>query len=292
VRSLLSGVTAAQVDTDPFPHVVIRGALEPAVADALLAALPPVEVITEGAAYGSNEYHQYSAGRSLRSGELPDIWREFIECHVSPSFARQVFDLFDEHLEEPVRRRVNATPAPRYGVRGFDDNANRRILLDAQVVLNTPVTEAVTSVKGPHVDRPRTFYGATYYLRSKDDTSEGGALQLLRLRGSRYGKFDGPFVSVDDVEVVKTIPYEHNVFVCWPNSIDALHAVSARSITPSFRYYANLLAEQQERWYDLGPYQRNPLPPAVARPPRHASRSKRLVRRVLSKVSGKATSRR
>lgn len=281
MRSLLSGVTKAQVETDPFPHVVVRGALEKATADQLLAEIPPVDVITGGARYGSNEYFDYSAGQSLRDNSLSPLWRELLEVHSSASFAREAFDLFDEHLPDAVRRIVNGVNGPRYGTRGIDDFTSCDVLVDAQIVLNTPVVGTPSSVKGAHVDRPRAFYGATCYLRKETDASEGGALELLRMRGSNLRRFDGLFVSDDEVEVVKTIPYEHNVFVFWPNSIDALHRVSPRSVTDNFRYYVNFLAQQKHYWYDMTPYQRG------RRPKRgHGLQPERapLVRRVLRKV--------
>jgi hypothetical protein len=258
MESVLAGVSRAQVETDPFPHVVVQGALGRATADALLAELPPVDFLTEGAAYGSNEYFVTSAGRTLPDAGLAPVWRDFLTVHSSPAFAREVFALFGDLFPTPVRALTEGRPDAGYGVRGLARRPPGGILLDAQIALNTPVVGPATSVKGAHVDRPQALYGATYYLRHDDDPCTGGELQLLRMPGSKLGKFDHVFAPDDECEVVRTIPYAHDTFVCWPNSIDALHRVSPRSETPRFRCYANLLAEVETPWYDWLPYQRDP----------------------------------
>ncbi len=258
MESLLAGATRAQIETDPFPHVVVEGALGRATADALLADLPAVEFLTEGATYGSNEYFVTSAGRTLHHDGLAPVWRDFTTLHSSPTFAREIFALFGDFFPAPVRAITEGLADAGYGVRGLDEPPSGGVMLDAQIALNTPVAGPPTSVKGAHVDRPRALYGATYYLRHDDDPCTGGELQLLRMRGSKLGKFDHVFAPDDECEVVRTIPYAHDTFVCWPNSIDALHRVSPRSETPRFRCYANLLAEVETPWYDWRPYQRDP----------------------------------
>jgi hypothetical protein len=278
MESLLARATRAHVETDPFPHVVVEGALGRATADALLANLPPVDFLTEGATYGSNEYFVASAGRTLHDDGLAPVWRDFVALHSSAAFAREIFDLFGDHLPAPVRSITEGRGDTGYGVRGFDEPAPDRVMLDAQIALNTPVVGPATSVKGAHVDRPQALYGATYYLRHDDDPCTGGELQLLRMRGSKLRKFEHVFAPDDECEVVRTIPYAHDTFVCWPNSIDALHRVSPRSETPRFRCYANLLAEVEKPWYDWRPYQRD----LDARRPK--GRRKSLAQRIKARI--------
>jgi hypothetical protein len=283
MRSLLSGVTRSQIEVDPFPHVVVPAPVPADVADALLAQIPPHDVITGGSDFGSNDYYTYPAGTLLRDPEISPLWREFIELHASGEFAGELFELFGEHLPPAVRRRVADPASPRYGTRGVDDFENRDVLVDAQIAFNTPVVGVASSVKGAHVDRPRALYGGTFYLRREDDRSEGGALELLRMRGGNRGKFDHVFASNDDVELARTVPYEHNVLVCWVNSIDALHRVSPRTVTPTYRYYVNLLAEVRVPWYDNTPYQRNP-----PEPPRSRKRPS-LARRLFAKAKSSSS---
>src|SRR5207248_355451 len=117
--------------------------------------------------------------KALVHPAVSDVWKQFIGVHSSGRFARQVFELFVEHL--PVTMRLDKTipDFPRVGIRGIDAAADTDLLLDAQISLNTPVLET-SSVKGPHVDRAVALYAGLYYLRGLDDTSEGGELELYR----------------------------------------------------------------------------------------------------------------
>jgi hypothetical protein len=279
--SLLSGVTRSQIDVDPFPHVVVQQPVPAEVADALLAQIPRHEIITGGTEPGSNDYFTYRAATLLRDPEVSPLWREFVEYHASGDFAAEAFELFADHLAPEVRRRVAGPTPPTYGTRGIDDFTTKKVLVDAQIALNSPVVGVPSSVKGTHVDRARALYGATFYLRRDDDPSEGGALELMRMRGDNHGKFDGLFVDEADVELARTVPYEHNTLVLWMNSIDALHRVTPRTVTPCYRYYVNLLAEVRRPWYDSAPYQRNPQE-AARKPAKHSSFARRLLSKAKS----------
>ena len=265
VQSLLSSVTAADVVVEPFPHVVVRPALDPAVADRLLAEYPSIETITRGAEYASNQAFLYSAGDSLRDPDLSPTWKAFVELHASAAFAHQVFALFDAVLPEAMVPVVRSDPPPTVGIRKVADYASVRMLVDAQIGMNTPVTAQATSVKGPHVDRARALYGGLYYLRHPDDRSEGGNLEMFRFKGDPRRRFEGQHIDAEHVELVKTVPYEHNTLVLFVNSIHSLHGVSVRTVTPFPRYLVNLLAEVKKPVYDFSPYERSaPRRPSAA----------------------------
>lgn len=264
MRSLLAGVTSGDVVAEPFPHVVVRPALPREVADRLLAEYPPIETVTAGAEYRSNQAFLYSAGDSLHDPALSPLWKDFVRLHASATFAHQVFDLFDHLLPPALAPIVRTDPPPTVGVRNVDDYSSVRMLVDAQIGMNTPVTAEATSVKGPHVDRARALYGGLFYLRHPDDECEGGNLELYRFKGDPRGRFDGQHIDHEHVDLVKTVPYEHNTLVLFINSIDSLHAVSPRSTTPFPRYLVNLLAEVKKPAYDFTPYDRAVRPPGVA----------------------------
>src|SRR5262249_17573323 len=229
--SLLAELGPESVVTDPFPHVVVRGALDDAHADRLLAAYPPIATITRATASEGNERFDYSAADSLRDPELADEWRSFVRGHTSTAFAHRLFEIFAEHLPDAVRATPHRSGWPRAGIRGVDGKDVTDVLLDAQISVNTPV-RTLSTVKGPHVDRPVALFAGLYYLRSPDDTSTGGDLEIYRAVGpDTFTSFDGQHVPDDAVEVVETVEYAHNTLVVFLNSLRSLHGVTPRSVT-------------------------------------------------------------
>ena len=63
--SVLQKVGRGDVVADPFPHVVVEDALPDELCQRLLQEFPPLDVVTEGASYSSNERFSYSAGRAV-----------------------------------------------------------------------------------------------------------------------------------------------------------------------------------------------------------------------------------
>ena len=50
--------------------------------------------------------------------------------------------------------------------------------MDAQIVTNRPAAADATGVRGPHLDMPDKLISGLVYLRSSEDDSEGGDLEL------------------------------------------------------------------------------------------------------------------
>ena len=126
-------------------------------------------------------------------------------------------------------------------------------MLDAQICINTPVTEKPSSVRGPHIDDPRKFLAGLFYFRHPEDDSSGGDFELYNLKHNRP-LFRGQHVKKSHIERVATVKYERNVLVLLINSLKAVHGVSIRSNTTWPRYFMNLVAEVKEPLVDLEKY--------------------------------------
>ena len=50
---------------------------------------------------------------------------------------------------------------------------------DCQIGINSPVSQAST-VKGPHVDNRVELYAGLFYMRTDEDDSRGGSLEIFR----------------------------------------------------------------------------------------------------------------
>jgi hypothetical protein len=255
VRTVLDGVPVGVVQHDPFPHVVVEDAAPADLADSLLSEFPPVEIVTQGNPYGSNERYSYSARDVRTRGEVSSLWREFVETHVTKAFYTQLVRLFGSVVRATwpdVGARLTADEVS-VGVRNESDGREVDVVLDCQVCLNTPVVGYPSSVRRAHLDNSHELFAGLLYLRPDDDRSVGGDLELYRLVG-RAPRFHGSReVSSRYAEPAKTVPYRHNTLVCFPNTPLAVHGVTPRQTTDRPRYFVNFVADVKEELFDLGP---------------------------------------
>ncbi len=250
MRSILHGLTPAAIDHDPFPHVVVDGALEPDVYRALAAAIPPAEVLLRGRPLESNKPYRYEAEHIL--GNAPLVWQEFTRVHTSPQFFAEVTALFGDtvralhpSLEARVGKRLEEL---RTNVRFAEPFAD--VALDSQISYGAPVSSPSRSIRA-HVDRRVALYAGLLYFRLPGDDSSGGDLELYRFRGDTREFEEDRFVDDALLEKVKTVPYAANRAVFFIHSPNALHGVSVREVTPHPRLLVNMVAEFRERFWEI-----------------------------------------
>lgn len=238
---LLAKSTAADVVTDPFPHLVVEDALDTDVYRELEAQLPSLDLLKPEDRLLNNTRVDLisSSGRA----ELPleaanPLWREFLDHHASEVFVNHVMAIFGPHLSS-VSKKMHQT---RVGVRPMNDfkhPQNLQIRGRATLALNTPVFEP-TSVRGPHVDSRHKCFVGLYYSRHPEDTSDGGDLEIYRWKKSARRQRWAGQISLDDVEIVTSVPYRKNTLVIFLNTDDAIHAVSPRGKSAVPRYLSVL----------------------------------------------------
>jgi hypothetical protein len=226
MKSILHKVTRGDVVREPFPHVVVDGALEDY--DSLMSSFPSAEQILDGRAIESNAPYRMPAARLL-SSSVSSFWKEFVRYHTSAAFYAEVRELF------------GLSPA-QTSVRGFEPFAD--VALDCQPCWGAPVTTASSS-DPCHVDRPVTLYAGLLYCRLPGDDAEGGDLEFYRFRGDERRYDATRHVDPSLVEPVKRIPYTANRLVFFLQSAEALHGVTVRQPTTWPRLHVNFLAEQR-----------------------------------------------
>lgn len=250
MRSILHGVTRADIDPHPFPHVAIDNALEPELYRELAASIPPAEVLMRGRAVENNMPYRYSAEHIFASA--PTLWQEFTRLHTSQTFFDEVLALFGDtirtlhpSLETRTSKPLEALRSSVRFVEPFADAA-----LDCQLTYGSPVTIS-TRCHPVHVDRQVALYAGLLYFRRDDDHAQGGDLELYRFRGEARAYSEQRYVDDALVEKVKTIPYAANRLVFFIHSPHALHGVSVRAVTPHPRLHVNFLAEFPEKFWEL-----------------------------------------
>jgi hypothetical protein len=141
--------------------------------------------------------------------------------------------------------------------------------MDAQMVVNSPSVIGGTSVRGAHVDAPLKLISGLLYLRSTDDDSTGGELELYAPAVDRLIFNESRSAAASSVQFVRRYPYRHNLLVLPINSGIALHGVSPRGQTTKPRYHLHLVGEVNAPLFDV----------RMSRPP-----MQRLKQKVLSLV--------
>ena len=191
---------AGPVEKYPFPHIAIENAHDQYAE--LAKIFPKIK-------YGNaNTVRSYIEADRAGSG-----WREFHRLHTSSAFAHEMCD--------------------KFGINRF-----RPDKLVCQVAINSPVTVQST-VKGPHLDHARKLWQGLWYFPVDCDDAGGDFLMydcptpaLVNL--PKYKR-----AVTNPGEPAKRIPYRPNMFICYLNSIAAVHGVSERKVTPLLRRYVN-----------------------------------------------------
>ena len=236
MHSLLKHASKADLCTDPFPYVVIDGALDESLYAALEREYPFEERIDGYSGYANNTRYQISAVDGLRGNRLTPLWKEFVAYHTSAPFLADVCTLFAKPLSTLY---PHFSPTQHTGVRFRDEAAD--VWLDCQPGINSPVN-VVSSVKGPHIDHPNELYAGLLYFRDPSDTSTGSELQIYRtLRPPQF--YGQRFVRDQYVEEVARVAYAPNRSVLFLNSILSIHGVSPRSRTQYTRRLTNIIGE-------------------------------------------------
>lgn len=222
--------------------------------------------------YGSNLRYDLPSIKKKKFKFLDSIWKLFIDYHNSELFINEVKNIFSEHLMnlenikyKLKKKNTNDFKKLSFGVREKFGNYNKfDIITDCQIGINTPC-ESESFVRGPHIDNLNEVYAGLFYLKHKDDKTEGGDLEIYDLKekyknlnefqkkikflknetifldGRNYrrkNEFDSKYLNIVD-----KVKYEKNTFVLFLNQINAIHGVSKRQKGNKSRRLVNVIGE-------------------------------------------------
>jgi len=242
---------------EPYPHLVIRNALDDDLFTKLYHELPPAEIILDGKAK-KDTWYDFPACRVIGNEHITPIWQAFFRYHTSQDFFQELISLFGEHirtlhpnLEQSMNKALEqATVKMRPGGRSNPLASGADASTECQFYVN--YTEKQRAIRGSHVDRPSELFAALLYLRDPLDDSTGGDLNINRainpqeLYPSRSSiKVDTLPMELNDkrIESVSTAHYEANTLVLFLNSHKSIHAVSPRSATQIPRRHINFCCD-------------------------------------------------
>lgn len=249
--SVLRNIDKVTVKDYPYPHVIIRDALPAELADALTNQFP-IEKFDD---LSNNTRSDLNSSEVLQRHDIPKKWTKFIEFHSSQAFLTQIIEIFGKHIVRQNRRQyptLEHLHQLKAGCRYINSFSDVDVLMDAQISINSPVTK-VGSVRQVHVDNTNKLYSGLIYFRQSEDDSVGGNLQLCKWK-SEYKerqklKYYREGLSREHFSVVDEVKYENNVCILFLNSLDALHGVTPRDVTDSYRIFANFIGEVPYQLY-------------------------------------------
>jgi hypothetical protein len=240
--TVLAKARRAEVAVDPFPHLVIEDALDPTLYAELARTRPRYTDVAGPPPHPSNQRIPTSAWMFQSLPQLPESWARFTARHTQPDILQTVAAVFRDHWPDTLPRQLPAARSA-YGLYQRDGFEACEVLSDARLEVNSPVTGAASTHRGPHLDAPNRLFSMLFYMRAPEDDSLGGDLVLYRWRRGRADRLDAFELAPEWVIAAKTVRYAANTLVVFPNSPDALHGVSPRQPTPHERAYVFITAE-------------------------------------------------
>jgi len=266
MKTLLSKVKQSDVILEPFPHIVVKDALEAEVCSQLASEWPSLEtlrygIVNKGTDLSSNKRLDYIAKESLNDAQITPFWKEFIALHTSSIFFQEFINLFQEPILQiypDFEQKYGSFETLKSGLRMVDTFEQVDVLLDTLISVNTPTIAPSKAVRAAHVDLPDKLFAGLFYMRDPQDTSTGGDLEIYKFKHGKAQGFRSSAVADSYIEYVKTIEYERNVLILFINSIYSLHGVTVRSLTQYPRYFVNLVGEVKQPLFDMAKYQEKP----------------------------------
>jgi hypothetical protein len=264
--SILRNISASDVQSDPYPHVIIRQALPDDIYKDIENSFPDLSSLYQGdPEFGSKSFTAFG-NDILERDDISDTWRSFLDYHMTKPFFDDFVRVFGDHINSsfPDLEQILNTRISNFKVVTRDAETARirqtqsqDSLKDADhdVAMSTGVNVGFTIDKArihldPHLDRTYKLFSSLLYMRDPMDTSTGGDLVIYRLKDqSRLRKkgviytSHGRHFNDDIVEEVNRVPYEENMAVVFINSRNAIHGVSLRTPTSIPRRYVYINAE-------------------------------------------------
>jgi hypothetical protein len=240
--SLLTSLSKAKVQLEPFPHLIVEDCLQQPLCDRLTENFPAIESFVKGRALPPNKKIVRRATELLADMGLASLWKSFIEEHLAPVVFSEWLALLGDTLLAEYPQFADPTMM-NVGVRGQTDSSIHHVALDAALVAHTPNPDMPGQERGPHIKEPNKPFLGFLFLRSSDDTAEGGELIFYRTQSDAVKLTGRNEVAEEDVVEVKRVPYASNTLLLMLNTPRTITTHAARSPSSNPMQYFHLLAE-------------------------------------------------
>lgn len=217
IAHVVGRIEAAELATDPFPHMVIADFLPPRLYRAVLDAWPP-EALFEHV----NSMRRREVWIKHRFGELPPdhvpLWRLISRALKDANSA--IYKRFQNHLGAKFEPYIGPTWSERI--------RKLRISMGGLQLASYPGRIGLP----PHVDHARLITNAFLYCSERDEADADQATLLYRGLGLALPgnlNIEGADI-MRYMKVVGAVPYQPNLCLAFLNTPRAFHGVAERDI--------------------------------------------------------------
>ncbi len=236
MKSILSKFKTSDYKKEPFPHFIIRDAIN----DNDYKILEKEYFLIEQYFKNQNDYSKNNIRMQFNNEDLKKMsldipgWKEFMKYHCSDSFLEELINIFQNDIKRIYPNLIE------------DLMKNKeKCAIKCQPGINTPVSKK-TSVRLPHLDKTNTIFSGLYYMKDKDDLTEGGDLLLYKTKKKKKFYSKAELSNIDSVEIFDNIKYDKNVFICFLNTEDSIHSVTPRNETKYVRRLVNFVSKTHD----------------------------------------------
>ena len=234
--SILQNFSKKNLFDKPFPYILIRNALAEDLYNELKRTAPLDKIKNNDL----NNFRGNFYAEDLIGNNKYNTWIEFLKYHQSREFLNEILDVFSQNIKTIYPGIIDKIKELK--VNNYNDN-DERLTMGASYAYTTKVAKKSSSRK-VHIDRVNKLCSALFYMRDKDDNSEGGDLYLYKWKNDYDLKKKKTVIFSEDTEYnvhhteeLKRVGYEENTMVLMLNTIDSLHGVTERSPTKHIRQF-------------------------------------------------------
>ena len=236
MKSILSKFKTSDYKREPFPHFIIRDAIN----DNDYKILENEYLLIERYFKNQNDFSKNNVRMQFNNEDLKKMsldipgWKEFMKYHCSDSFLEELINIFQSDIKRIYPNLIE------------DLLKNKeKCAIKCQPGINTPVLKK-TSVRLPHLDRANTIISGLFYMKDENDLADGGDLLLYKTKKMKKFYSKAELSNIDSVEIFESIKYDKNVFICFLNTEDSVHSVTPRNETKYVRRLVNFVSKTHD----------------------------------------------
>lgn len=252
---ILQNLSPNDVRRVPFPHVLAHGALPDDLCHQLSREFPPLESFVRGRDLPSNFKTRRTAKHLLADPDLSPLWRQMILEHLSPLVVKEFLRLMSEDVRSEFPDfidRFGDIDSWRIGMRGRDNYSDHEILLEAQLVIHTPVMHHACFERGPHVKRPNKLFELQLMLPVEGDVTPGAEIEVHAVRPGFQPLFgEGGQTRHEYLRLAHWLPYQPNTIYLMLNTPRSIMQIGLRGVSPHPIRYFGVLVEFSRDIFDL-----------------------------------------
>lgn len=244
--SILQKATKKHVIMEPYPHVLIENALPHDVYDRLDKTWPEQLLSSDYENLTDEKGHtkRYLSNKVLKDKIVDKIWLDFFEYHLSNEFYSFTTQLLGEAIRlyypDQADDILEGMVAPRDKVNQNSDKTP--FVTDVQFVQNKPLSGTQTS-RTPHLDNPQEIYAALFYMKKKNDSSQGRDLHIYESINEIPTLGKKRTIADKELRLAKIAPYKPNTVLLFLNCRKGAHSVSTAANTDHVRRHINIIGE-------------------------------------------------